>query len=976
MPSIYNWLRCRAERIPQPLRRLVTRYFRFLLPYRDAPKGKKTAERRHHNGQAKKKASLAQRLARAIWAGFGTCAAKELEAIESNGGQPTRERAKASRALSRWYAFIGDHERALRSFRASRLGSPLLHDDVRQLALEIETLLRLGHFDEAKALVQQAIVCLGELPELCLAAANALACDHDLPECESDRLRLAWLNKPLESGGLTPLELKAGHRPLLLDNIAARSTDRSCYEAARVSVLMPVYNAERTIATAVESVLGQTWTNLELVIVDDGSRDETWTLVQAFASRDSRVIGLRHRSNRGAYPARNTALAAATGELVTVQDSDDWSHPQRVSLQASALLQGGQLVNTTDYIRADRHLHVRVNRDGTVLGQNYSSFMTQREALLSLGGWDECKVGADNELYTRLLLKYGVTGNVVKPKVPLCIAATSDHSLTGRPDIGIVTYHYGARREYREAYGHWHRLEAAKDSTDWFKLPADRRFPVPNLCKLGPYKPLIFDILFVSDYSHRGNITSRGVNMLGAAHALGLHCGCFHWPRLLNAGTDITFDVRQLLHEGIAETVVAGETVACSLVIINDALLLRHVPDRLPVVRTENCVILATETLLSKGTPSSHSMGLILNSAHSAFGVKPLLAPNSADMRRALLAAGYCQDLTALDWTSLPDSTETRSGDTLTDSATGKSARARFMDQLEPYLGVPPTGSVGSPPKGEPQASPFVYSDNRAERIPYDRLDIRTVLVVLEYCGGERTDELFSQLRSWNPGARILVLDNASPAKLASCVTHRNSVNSYVGGGINDCIDLARAEGADYLFFCANDIRILDRLDIAEFQRVADLDPLVVQFSCSVTPDSTQATNFPWMVRRHGSAIRRVRQADLVCCLIRLDFLTTFGGFPSSKGGWGYSAELAFHAKLLGRKIYVDDRCTFEHLSRKRVVVTEWGETVDKSTEVARIYSKRYGDWLLPRSALAEPPFDETLDVAASGSLNRPIDCD
>ena len=588
-------------------------------------------------------------------------------------------------------------------------------------------------------------------------------------------------------------------------------------------------------------------------------------------------------------------------------------------------------------------------------------------------------MGADNELYSRLLFTHGVARNVVKPKVPLCLAAVSHRSLTGRPDVGIITFHYGARREYREAWQHWHQLEAEKNSIDLFKLPADRRFPIPNICKLGPYQPLDFDILFVSDYSHRDDIASCDMSMLRAAHALGLRCGCLHWPRLLNAGTDINFDVRQLLHEGVGESVVAGETVACSLVIVSDPTLLRHIPDRLPVVRTEGCVILVTEALVSqsKGRPSSHTMGRVLNNAHSVFGVKPLLAPNSADIRRMLLAAGDRQDLTALDWTPLLDSVEIGTGDGLTNPTVGRRSRDSFAERLKPYLGAPPAGVVRDQPKiVGPQAHSPLCCDNRAEHVPCDPGETRTVLVVLEYCGGERTDELFGQLQSWNPGASILVLDNASPTNLASCVTHRNSVNSYVGGGINDCIRLAQVQGARYLFFCANDITILNRLDIAEFQSVVDLEPEVVQFSCSVSPDSTQATNFPWMVRRDGSAIRRVRQADLVCCLIRLDFLTTFGGFPLSKGGWGYSAELAFHAKLQDRKIYVNDRCTFQHLARKRVVVTESGETVDKLAEVARIYSRRYGDWLLPKSALAEPPFDETLDVARPTLLNNPIDYD
>jgi glycosyltransferase involved in cell wall biosynthesis len=119
------------------------------------------------------------------------------------------------------------------------------------------------------------------------------------------------------------------------------------------SVLMGAYNAESTVGTAIESILGQTWTNLELIVVDDGSGDRTWNTIQSFVGRDSRVIALRHGNNRGAYAARNTALSVASGALLTVQDADDWSHPQRLRLQVDSLLQHGQLLNSTDLARVD-----------------------------------------------------------------------------------------------------------------------------------------------------------------------------------------------------------------------------------------------------------------------------------------------------------------------------------------------------------------------------------------------------------------------------------------------------------------------------------------------------------------------------------------------------------------------------------------------------------------------------------------------
>lgn len=192
----------------------------------------------------------------------------------------------------------------------------------------------------------------------------------------------------------------------------------------------------------------------------------------------------------------------------------------------------------------------------------------------------------------------------------------------------------------------------------------------------------------------------------------------------------------------------------------------------------------------------------------------------------------------------------------------------------------------------------------------------KTAFVILEYCGGSRTDALFEQISAWNPQAQILVLDNASPDNAASSTTHRNSVNSFVGGGIRDAIALVEARGASYLFFCVNDIDILNPISIAEFEAIMEMDPDLVMLSCSVTPDSTQAKLFPWMMQRDRHGLRQVRLADILCCVLRLDFIRSFGGFPSSKAGWGYAAELAYHARRLGKKIYVRDSCAVRHFDR------------------------------------------------------------
>lgn len=96
-----------------------------------------------------------------------------------------------------------------------------------------------------------------------------------------------------------------------------------------VSIIIPAYNTEDYIARAVASALGQTFTNLEVIMVDDSSTDNTVAAVQRFTD-DSRFKLIQLPQNLGAAGARNQALNAATGKWVAVLDSDDWYAPNRL----------------------------------------------------------------------------------------------------------------------------------------------------------------------------------------------------------------------------------------------------------------------------------------------------------------------------------------------------------------------------------------------------------------------------------------------------------------------------------------------------------------------------------------------------------------------------------------------------------------------------------------------------------------------
>jgi glycosyltransferase involved in cell wall biosynthesis len=356
---------------------------------------------------------------------------------------------------------------------------------------------------------------------------------------------------------------------------------------------MPVHNAEGTISFAMASVLGQTWSNLELIVVDDASSDGTWSLIVSFAARDQRVVPLRHEQNRGAYAARNWALRQASGPLVTVHDADDWSHPEKLALQALALLDGDGVANATKQIRVHPCMRVFVKPDGSTILDCYPSLMMQKAVLLELGGWDECRMGADDELWKRLLAKHRRSKTVLNETTPLSFHLFRDDSLTAQPHIGASSLYYGARRQYIEAYRYWHETEREKTEPDWSMWPGLRRFPIPAICKPGPTRRLAYDVLFVSDFSRPGSAAARNARMLRNAHALGLCCACFHWPRLECAGLNVDPTIRKLLHDEIADSVVAGESLACRLAVVSDAAILDHLPDALPEIRAGACLILA-----------------------------------------------------------------------------------------------------------------------------------------------------------------------------------------------------------------------------------------------------------------------------------------------------------------------------------------------------------------------------------------------
>ena len=97
-----------------------------------------------------------------------------------------------------------------------------------------------------------------------------------------------------------------------------------------VSVIIPVYNVEEFIFRTVESVMNQDYKSIEIILVDDGSPDNSAKIIDELAKKDDRIVCV-HKENGGVSSARNAGLRIASGEYVTFIDGDDWVEPKYIS---------------------------------------------------------------------------------------------------------------------------------------------------------------------------------------------------------------------------------------------------------------------------------------------------------------------------------------------------------------------------------------------------------------------------------------------------------------------------------------------------------------------------------------------------------------------------------------------------------------------------------------------------------------------
>lgn len=264
-----------------------------------------------------------------------------------------------------------------------------------------------------------------------------------------------------------------------------------------ISVIVPVFNGEITIRDTIESVLNQTFSDFELITIDDGSQDSSLDIISQIP--DSRIKVFSY-SNAGLAASRNRGLAQASGEYISFIDADDLWTQDKLEAQLNALLanpQAGVAYSWTDYIDESsqflrRGSHISVNGDVLEalllvnLLENCSNPLIRREAINSVGNFDESLPAAqDWDMWLRLAARY----HFIVVRSPQIVYRVSSSSMSAN----VFRLEAATLQVFEKAYNQ------APESLQHLK-----RYSLANL-----YKYLTFKALEGSPKQQRGAIAAR-----------------------------------------------------------------------------------------------------------------------------------------------------------------------------------------------------------------------------------------------------------------------------------------------------------------------------------------------------------------------------------------------------------------------------------------------------------------------------------
>jgi O-antigen biosynthesis protein len=398
------------------------------------------------------------------------------------------------------------------------------------------------------------------------------------------------------------------------------------------------------------------------LLVDDGSPSEYGSVLDQCVTLDSRVKLIRLDVNVGTYMARNVALDEVTGDFVTFQDSDDWSHPKRIEEQVRPLLHDKRLIATTsDALIVTEHLIItKPGRHARKMNTSSLMFHT-RSTIPKIGYMDSVRKCADTEYLRRIEAAF----------TPQSVYRIRDniYALVRRHDGSLSSsdfragWMHPARIAYRSAYTLWHEQIAAGGSDPY--LPKDLRrrpFPAPSHVRevgAGLTSPSYYDVILAYDLRPCGVPQKSMLEEIAALTEQGMRVGVLHIEtyRFMTSETmSLCRPVQKLINDGTIDQVLLSDDVRTSLLVVRHPAVLQFVTATPSRLRADRVLIVANQAPSAPdGTDLRYVPGICTMNARKMFSVAPEWCPQGRGVRRALEASSPRPDITEFDMPGIID---------------------------------------------------------------------------------------------------------------------------------------------------------------------------------------------------------------------------------------------------------------------------------------------------------------------------------
>ena len=526
--------------------------------------------------------------------------------------------------------------RILRPGQPYEVGRGLPQDADR---LDAQVNLAAGRFDYVERILPGLVI--GEESRW-MIESELLHPDHG--RAESAEAWLRRFNGIFESFDLSGIALRPGAGTAFDRIEAARPVRVNDGSGPLVSVVMSVFKPDQSLLTAVRSLTAQTWPRLQILLVDDCSPAGYRPLLEEAAALDDRIELHRMPENGGTYKIRNYAMARADGDIIGFQDSDDWSHPERIERQLAPLLADPEVVATLS-----RSVRVFSNLSASKLGyapmrRNVSSLLMRRDPVLTeLGAFDEVRKSADSEFLERMEQHYAAD-HIVTLDHPLALVQLTTDSLS-RTDFQFG-WRDGNRVAYRQSFEHWHEHIAAGDESVRLDPGGPRRFPAPRaFTSPASGETRSCDVLMISDWRADHLRYAGADDEVRALAEASLSTELLHAeaprfaarPRLAPAHTTM-----HLVQDGVASFARWEEPLIARVALVRDPELLCYPR------RTDTLAVGAESVVVYAGYPprSPENGSFVYDPAAAERGAKILLGrdpvwlPATPEIAEALVADG------------------------------------------------------------------------------------------------------------------------------------------------------------------------------------------------------------------------------------------------------------------------------------------------------------------------------------------------